>query len=165
MASTSRISTRVWRALSGCGREPPGRDAEPASETQGQTTAAKEKAGPLGTRLKFLSARSRQSPSRGEQLAAPRLPNLGGCRNRLPTARANYGLATLDEQHKGSHASHADPARDGRFCLAVAKKRWCNIAVACDSRAPGQPSDCRCSIVPTLRLGDEKIAKHLDARE
>src|SRR5262245_6717398 len=47
--------------------------------------------------------------------------NLGGCRNRLPTAHANYEPRSCIAQHDTSHASHAGSARESRTQLPVAK--------------------------------------------
>src|SRR5581483_11592783 len=74
------------------------------------TGKQQEKNRALAGPVVVLADRSQQSPSRGEQLAAPR-PTPGRNVDRLPTAQSDYGLRRPCEQRRIPYGSHAVTSR------------------------------------------------------
>src|SRR5438128_2632889 len=128
-------------------------------------------AGPFGPGV-VVSARGRQSPSRGEQLTVRRPATWEELQVGHPQ-RSEYAIPPGKRQSEGPHASHA--SRCG--VIARACGRPSNL------RAPGAiaaslPEVLRildgpharamtseyASETPALRLGDQEVAEHLDAR-
>src|SRR6266536_5470649 len=134
-------------------------------------------AGPFGPGV-VASARSRQSPSRGEQLPANqcatweelhtgRLQRIATMRSRAgpdnPEARmpAMRSAWPIDSAAMSSPAHAGDPVASEHRVLS-----WCFLEAPADTGWPASAGEDKRSVseIPALRLGNQEIAEHLNAR-